>query len=39
MKEDGHILNLIQMIEISHSLKYKEFINNGEKYFPLEKME
>ena len=26
-KEDGHISNLTQMIEISHPLKFKEFIN------------
>ena len=27
IKEDGHISNLTQMIEISHSLKFREFIN------------
>ena len=27
IKEDGHISNLTQMIEISYSLKFREFIN------------
>ena len=33
IKEDGHISNLTQMIEISHSLKFKEFINELGKIF------
>ena len=33
IKEDGHISNLPQMIEISHSLKFKEFINELGKIF------
>ena len=33
IKEDGHISNLTQMIEISHSLKFREFINELGKIF------
>ena len=33
IKEDGHISNLTQMIEISHSIKFKEFINELGKIF------
>ena len=33
-KRDGHISNLTQMIEISHSQKFKEFSNELGKMFP-----